>query len=98
MRLRQELGAFANLRPAVFYPALAGCSPLREEVVRGTDILIVRELLGGLYFGEPRSIEGSSGAQARQYHALQRELEIDRIARIAFELARTRREACTLGR
>src|ERR1017187_169242 len=47
-----------ELRPEVFYPALAACSPLREEIVKGTDILIVRELLGGLYFGEPRSIEG----------------------------------------
>ena len=57
LRIRKELGAFANLRPAVFYPALAACSPLREGVVRGTDILIVRELLGGLYFGEPRAID-----------------------------------------
>ena len=58
--LRKELGAYANLRPAVFYPALAACSPLREELVRGTDILIVRELLGGLYFGEPRAIESAA--------------------------------------
>ncbi len=66
LRLRQELGAFANLRPTVFYPALAACSPLREEIVKGTDILIVRELLGGLYFGQPRSIEGTPGVR----HAL----------------------------
>src|SRR5258707_8949423 len=58
LRLRKELGAFANLRPAVFFPALEDCSPLRAEVARGTDIMIVRELLGGLYFGQPRSIEG----------------------------------------
>src|SRR6202045_2432308 len=64
LRLRQELGAFANLRPAVFYSMLAACSPLREEVVKGTDILIVRELLGGLYFGQPRSIDGADGEQA----------------------------------
>src|SRR5205085_12284168 len=56
LRLRKELGAFANLRPAVLFPALLDSSPLRPEVVEGTDILIVRELLGGLYFGEPRSI------------------------------------------
>jgi len=91
LRLRQELGAFANLRPAVFYPALAACSPLREEIVKGTDILIVRELLGGLYFGEPRSIEGAPGAR----HALNTmrygEPEIERIARVAFQLAQTRR-------
>ena len=91
LRLRQELGTFANLRPAVFYPCLAGCSPLREEIVKGTDILIVRELLGGLYFGQPRSIEGSDGAR----HAINTmrycEPEIERIARVAFQLARTRR-------
>ncbi|MGA9930341.1 MAG: 3-isopropylmalate dehydrogenase [Terriglobales bacterium] len=91
LRLRQELGAFANLRPAVFYPMLAGCSPLREEIVKGTDILIVRELLGGVYFGQPRSIEGSPGDR----HAINTmrycEPEIDRIARVAFHLAGTRR-------
>src|ERR1035441_5832045 len=95
LRLRQELGAFANLRPAVFYPALAACSPLREEIVKGTDIIIVRELLGGLYFGEPRSIEGEGeGAPgARQAINTMRysEPEIERIARVAFQLARTRR-------
>jgi len=57
LRLRRELGAYANLRPAVCFPALEDCSPLRADVVHGTDILIVRELLGGLYFGQPRSIE-----------------------------------------
>lgn len=91
LRLRQELGAFANLRPAVFYPALAGCSPLREEIVRGTDILIVRELLGGLYFGEPRSIEGAPGTRQAINTMRYSEPEIERIARIAFQLARTRR-------
>lgn len=91
LRLRQELGAFANLRPAVFYPALAACSPLREEIVKGTDILIVRELLGGIYFGEPRSIEGASGARQALNTMRYSEPEIERIARIAFQLARTRR-------
>jgi len=95
LRLRQELGAFANLRPAVLYPALAACSPLREEIVKGTDILIVRELLGGLYFGEPRSIEGSveGKAGARQAVNTMRycEHEVERIARVAFQLAQTRR-------
>src|SRR5579862_3612529 len=56
--LRRELGVFANLRPAVCFPALEDSSPLRPEIVRGTNILIVRELLGGLYFGEPRSTAG----------------------------------------
>ena len=91
LRLRQKLGAFANLRPAVFYPSLARCSPGREEIVKDTDILIVRELLGGLYFGEPHSLEGAPG----QRHAINTmrysEPEIDRIARVAFQLARTRR-------
>ena len=92
LRLRKELGAFANLRPAVFYPALASCSPLREELVRGTDILIVRELLGGLYFGQPRAIEGE-GAAKRAFNTMRySEPEVERIARVAFELARTRRK------
>jgi 3-isopropylmalate dehydrogenase len=93
LRLRQELGAFANLRPAVFYPALAACSPLREEIVKGTDILIVRELLGGLYFGQPRSIEGDGAPHPRHAVNTMRysEPEIERIAGVAFPLARTRR-------
>jgi 3-isopropylmalate dehydrogenase len=91
LRLRQALGAFANLRPAVFYPALAACSPLREEIVKGTDILIVRELLGGLYFGEPRSIDGTAGARQALNTMRYSEPEVERIARIAFELARARR-------
>ncbi len=91
LRLRQELGAFANLRPAVFYPALAACSPLREEIVKGTNILIVRELLGGLYFGQPRSIAGEPGARQALNTMRYSEPEIERIARVAFQLARTRR-------
>ena len=91
LRLRQELGAFANLRPAVFYPALAASSPLREEVAKRTDILIVRELLGGLYFGQPRSIEGGAGARHAVNTMRYSEPEIERIARVAFDLARTRR-------
>src|SRR5919199_942479 len=59
--LRQALGGYANLRPAVSYAAISGCSPLRPEVSGGADILIVRELLGGLYFGEPRGFTGTNG-------------------------------------
>lgn len=92
LRLRQELGAYANLRPAVFYPALRACSPLREEVVKGTDIMIVRELLGGLYFGQPRSIEGAAGARQAVNTMRYGETEIERIARMAFQLARVRRK------
>jgi len=91
LRLRQKLGAFANLRPAVFYPMLAGCSPLREEVVKGTDILIVRELLGGLYFGQPRSIEGVPGERRAVNTMRYSDPEVERIARVAFQLAGTRR-------
>ena len=64
LRLRRELGVFANLRPALCFAALEDCSPLRAEVVRGTDVLIVRELLGGIYFGEPRSTQGAPGNRA----------------------------------
>jgi 3-isopropylmalate dehydrogenase len=91
LRLRRELGAYANLRPAVFFPALEDCSPLRPEVVRGTDIMIVRELLGGAYFGQPRSIEGSPGSRVAVNTMRYGEFEIERIARVAFELAMKRK-------
>ena len=92
LRLRRELGAYANLRPAVFFPALEDCSPLRAEIVRGTDIMIVRELLGGAYFGQPRSIEGSAGARVAINTMRYGEDEIERIARVAFELALKRKK------
>src|SRR5258706_11421680 len=92
LRLRRELGAFANLRPAVCFPALENTSPLRSEVVRGTNILIVRELLGGLYFGQPRSIEGAPGYRVAINTMSYGEAEIERIARIAFDLASKRRK------
>src|SRR6267378_6230067 len=95
LRLRRELGAFANLRPAFCFPALEDCSPLRPEVVRGTDILIVRELLGGIYFGEPRVTQGASGNREALDTMRYTEPEIERIARMAFELARTRRRMVT---
>jgi 3-isopropylmalate dehydrogenase len=91
LRLRKELGVFANLRPAVCFRALEDCSPLRAEIVRGTDILIVRELLGGIYFGEPRSTQGSTGNRISIDTMRYTEPEIERIARVAFELARSRR-------
>ena len=92
LRLRKELGAFANLRPAVCYSALEAASPLRPEVVHGTDILIVRELLGGLYFGQPRSVEGEPGSRLAINTMRYGENEIERIARVGFELARGRRK------
>jgi len=91
LRIRRELGAYANLRPAVFFPALEDCSPLRPEVVRGTDIMIVRELLGGAYFGQPRSIEGPAGERVAVNTMRYTEPEIERIARVAFDLAMKRK-------
>ena len=96
LRLRRELGAYANLRPAVFFPALEDCSPLRAEIVRGTHIMIVRELLGGLYFGQPRSISensesGTPGSRVAVNTMRYGDAEIERIARVAFELAMKRR-------
>jgi 3-isopropylmalate dehydrogenase len=95
LRLRKELGVFANLRPAVCFRALEDCSPLRPEVIRNTDILIVRELLGGIYFGEPRSTAGAEGNRVALDTMRYSELEIERIARVAFELARSRRRQVT---
>jgi 3-isopropylmalate dehydrogenase len=92
LRIRRELGAYANLRPAVFFPALEDCSPLRPEIVRGTDIMIVRELLGGAYFGQPRSIEGAPGARVAVNTMRYSEHEVERIARIAFDLAMKRKK------
>src|SRR6201997_1281185 len=91
LRIRRELGAYANLRPAVFFPALEDCSPLRPEIVRGTDIMIVRELLGGAYFGQPRSIEGAPGTRVAINTMRYGEDEIERIAGVAFELAMKRK-------
>jgi 3-isopropylmalate dehydrogenase len=93
LQMRQALGGFANLRPAKAYPELIKSSPLREEVFAGTDLLIVRELLGGLYFGEPRGIsdDGSSAFNTMRYSVG----EVERVARIAFEAARSRRGKVT---
>jgi len=92
LRIRRELGAYANLRPAVFFPALEDCSPVRAEIVRGADIMIVRELLGGAYFGTPRSIEGEPGARVAINTMRYGENEIERIARVAFDLAMKRKK------
>jgi 3-isopropylmalate dehydrogenase len=92
LRLRRELGAYANLRPAICFPALEDCSPLRANLIRGTDIMIVRELLGGLYFGEPRSIAGSPGSRLATNTMTYGESAIERIARVAFDLAMKRRQ------
>ena len=89
--LRSALGGYANLRPAISYSSIAACSPLRSEVTRDADILIVRELLGGLYFGEPRTITSTSASNTMRYSVD----EIERIARVAFEAARKRRGKVT---
>jgi 3-isopropylmalate dehydrogenase len=91
LRLRKELGVFANLRPAVCLPGLENLSPLRPEIVRGTDVMIVRELLGGLYFGA-RSTDGHPGSRRAMDTMSYSESEIERIARVAFELASKRRK------
>ena len=91
LRLRKELGVFANLRPAICFTELEAQSPLRPEIVRGTDVMIVRELLGGLYFGE-RNTTGDPGNRRAVDTMAYTELEIERIARLAFELAQKRRK------
>lgn len=92
LRLRKDLGLFANLRPAICYPALADASSLKREHVEGLDLLIVRELTGGVYFGEPKEIvtldTGEKRAVDTQIYTTG---EIERIAKVAFDLARTRR-------
>jgi 3-isopropylmalate dehydrogenase len=96
LRLRKELGLFANLRPAVCYPALAEASSLKREVVEGLDIMIVRELTGGVYFGEPKTITDLGNGQKRAVDTqVYDTYEIERIARVAFDLARKRRNKLT---
>ncbi|HEY0349489.1 MAG TPA: 3-isopropylmalate dehydrogenase [Pyrinomonadaceae bacterium] len=95
LQLRRELGGFANLRPVSSYTALAGISPLRSEIVDGADILFVRELLGGLYFGEPRGITSSNGSSAAFNTMRYSVSEIERVAHVAFEAAMRRRRKVT---
>ncbi len=91
LRLRKDLQLFANLRPAICYPALADASALKRELVEGLDILIVRELTGGVYFGEPKEITELGNGQKRAVDTqVYESYEIDRICRVAFDLARTR--------
>jgi 3-isopropylmalate dehydrogenase len=96
LRLRKDLGLFANIRPAIVYPALADASSLKREVVEGLDIVILRELTGGVYFGEPKIITNLGNGQKRAIDTqVYDTYEIERIARIAFELARQRRNKVT---
>ena len=89
--LRAELDLFANLRPAILYPQLADASTLKPEVVSGLDIMIVRELTGGIYFGQPRGVRTLDNGERQGYNTLvYKESEISRIAKVAFDIARKR--------
>jgi len=100
LRLRAELELFSNLRPAILYPQLAGASTLKPEVVSGLDIMIVRELTGGIYFGQPRGIRTRDDGQREGFNTLvYSESEIERIGRSAFQIARKRsRRLCSVDK
>ena len=96
LRLRKDLALYANLRPAVTYPALADASALKRELVEGLDIIILRELTGGVYFGEPKTITDLGNGQKRAIDTqVYDTYEIERIGRVAFELARKRKNKVT---
>jgi len=89
--IRSQLNLFANLRPALLYPQLADASTLKPQVVAGLDLMIVRELTGGIYFGQPRGIRTLENGEKEGYNTLvYRESEINRIGRVAFDIARKR--------
>ena len=100
LALRKELDLFANLRPAIVFDALAGASTLKPEVVKGLDILIVRELTGGIYFGEPRGVEtDSNGKRIGRNSLVYHEDEIRRVVRLAFDMARLRnKRVCSVDK
>jgi 3-isopropylmalate dehydrogenase len=100
LRLRKEMGLFANLRPAVVFEALADASTLKTEVVAGLDLMLVRELTGGIYFGEPRGIHPLGGGDKRGVNTeIYTSEEIRRVARVAFELARKRgKKLCSVDK
>lgn len=90
--IRKALDVFANLRPVIAYESLLDSSPLKNHVVQGTDILIVRELTGGLYFGQPRGIEEKDGEETALNSMVYRRSEVERIAHMAFKLSQGRRK------
>lgn len=98
--LRKELGLFANLRPAILYPQLADASTLKPEVVSGLDIMIVRELTGGIYFGEPRGVRKLDNGEKEGFNTLvYRESEVDRIVRVAMDIAMKRgKKLCSVDK
>ena len=95
LRLRRELGLFTNLRPVRPHPALLDASPFKKSIVENVDIMIVRELTGGIYFGEPRGAERRSGVRCAYNMEIYHDYEIERIARAAFQLARERSRLVT---
>ena len=96
LRLRKDLGLFANLRPAICYPALADASSLKRELVENLDIVIVRELTGGVYFGEPKTITDLGNGQKRAVDTqVYDTYEIEQITRVAFDLAKARKNKVT---
>ena len=98
--LRSELEFFANLRPAILYPQLADASTLKPEVVSGLDIMIVRELTGGIYFGQPRGVETLESGERHGFNTLTyTESEVERIGRVAFDIAMKRdRRVCSVDK
>ncbi len=90
LKIRKEMGLFANLRPALVFDALVGASTLKEDVVKGLDIMILRELTGGIYFGQPRGIEERVGVRHGFNTLVYSEPEVERIARVAFDMAMKR--------
>jgi 3-isopropylmalate dehydrogenase len=95
LRIRKELGLYANVRPVKLFPALAQASPLRSEIVTGTDLIILRELTGGLYFGQPQGREDTKEGRAAVDTLRYNEVEVERLVRTGFELARGRRRKLT---
>lgn len=99
LKIRYELGLFANLRPAMLYPQLAAASSLKPSLVAGLDIVIVRELTGGIYFGEPRGVRLLEGGERQAYNTyVYSESEVERIGRVAFAMAQKRKKAGKEGK
>ena len=100
LRLRKALGLFANIRPVFLFPELIGASTLRPEVIDGLDLVIIRELTGDLYFGEPRGIRMAEGGERQGFNTMvYSESEVERIAHVAFRLARMRRrKVCSVDK
>jgi 3-isopropylmalate dehydrogenase len=99
LKIRKELGLYANLRPVVIYDELVSSSTLKEEVVKGVDIMIVRELTGDVYFGEPKGIEVRDGEKVGFNNMIYKEHEIERIARLSFDIAMKRgKKLCSVDK